>query len=179
MVGFYNPNRPSLVAFDFATVSDCDQLDVTQTHAHGGTLDRMTGVPDLVRVAVVASIGNFDHSSRSAVFSMEQAVPNLCVSIKVFLKRQYNFNMVCGAIQDLPWRYIWSADNPVEVLNEHLSLLVGRNVPTKVIRVCSKDKAWFDDQCRGAFTSNRRLIFGGPGIAPGISEKSFLLSSES
>ena len=43
-------------------------------------------------------------------------------------------------------------DNPVEVLNEHLSLLVGRRyVPTKVIRVHNKDRPWFDDQCRDAF----------------------------
>ena len=34
---------------------------------------------------------------------------------------------------------------------EHLSLLVGRYVPTKVIRVRNKDKHWFDDQCRHAF----------------------------
>ena len=31
-------------------------------------------------------------------------------------------------------------DNPVEVLNEHQSLLVECYVPTKVIRVCNKDK---------------------------------------
>ena len=30
-------------------------------------------------------------------------------------------------------------------------LLVGRYVPTKVIRVRNKDKHWFDDQCRHAF----------------------------
>ena len=70
---------------------------------------------------------------------------------KVFLKHQVNWNTVCGAIQDLPWRYIWHADNPVEVLNEHLSVLVGRYVPTEVIRVRNKDKPWFDDQCRHAF----------------------------
>ena len=46
--------------------------------------------------------------------------------------------------------YIWSSDNPVEVLNEHLSLLVGRYVPTKIIRVRNKDKPWFDDLCRRA-----------------------------
>ena len=46
----------------------------------------MTDVPDLVRVAVVAPIGNSDHSSLSAVISMAQAVTNLCVSRKVFLK---------------------------------------------------------------------------------------------
>ena len=54
-------------------------------------------------------------------------------------------------MQDLPWRNIWSNDNPVEVLNEHLLLLVGRFVPTKIIRVRSKDNPWFDDQCRHAF----------------------------
>ena len=37
-------------------------------HARGGTLDLlMTDVPDLVRVSVVAPIGNSDHSSLSAV----------------------------------------------------------------------------------------------------------------
>ena len=59
----------------------------------------MTDVPDLVRVAVVAPIGNSDHSSLSAVISMAQADPNLCVSRKVFL----NWNTVCGAIRELPW----------------------------------------------------------------------------
>ena len=46
---------------------------------------------------------------------------------------------------------IWLADNPVDVLNEHLFLLVGRYVLTKVICVCNKDKPWVDDQCRHVF----------------------------
>ena len=32
--------------------------------------------------------------------------PNLCVSRKVFLNYQVNWNTVCGAIRELPWRYI-------------------------------------------------------------------------
>ena len=64
---------------------------VGPTQARGGTLDLlMTDVPDLVRVSVVAPIGYSDHSSLSAVISMAQAVPNLCVSRKVFLKHQVN-----------------------------------------------------------------------------------------
>ena len=106
----------------------------------------MTDVPDLVRVADVAPIGNSDHSSLSAVILMIQTVPNLCVSKTDFLKHQVNWNTVNGAIRELPWRNIWLYDNPVKVLNEHLSLLVGRYVPTKVIRVRNKDKPWFDDQ---------------------------------
>ena len=60
------------------------------------------------------------------------------MSRKVFLKHQVNWNTVCGAIRELPWHNIWHSDNPVDVLNEHLSLLVGRYVPTKVIRVRNK-----------------------------------------
>ena len=82
---------------------------------------------------------------------MAQAVPNLFVSRKVFLKHQVNWNTVCGAMRDLPWRNIWSSDNPEEVFIEHLSLLVGRYVPTKIILVRNKDKPWFNDLCSRAF----------------------------
>ena len=111
-------NRHGVAAFNFTTVSGRDQLVVGPTHAHGGTLDLlMTDVPDLVWVAVVAPIGNSDHSSLSAVISIAQAVPNLCVSRKVFLKHQVNWNTVCGALRDLPCHNIWLSDNPVWVLN--------------------------------------------------------------
>ena len=54
-MGSTTTNRHGVAAFDFATVSGCDQLVVGSTHARGGTLDLlMTDVPDLVRVAVVA-----------------------------------------------------------------------------------------------------------------------------
>ena len=93
----------------------------------------MTDVRDLVRVAVVTPIGNSDHSPHS---SMVQGIPNLFVSRKVFLKHQVTWNTICDAIQDLPWCNIWLAVNPAEVLNEHLSLLVERYLPTKVNFVC-------------------------------------------
>ena len=48
---------------------------------------------------------------------MAQAVPNLCVGRKVFLKHQESIGTQSGAIQDLPYDNIWFADNPVEVLS--------------------------------------------------------------
>ena len=100
-LGSTTTNRHGVAAFNFITVSGCDQLVVGPTHVRDGTLDLlMTDVPDLVQVAVVAPIGNSDHSSLSAVISMAQAVPNLCVSRKVFLKHQVNWNTVCGAIRN-------------------------------------------------------------------------------
>ena len=52
-------NRHGVAAFDFATVSGCDQLAVGPTPARGRTLDLlMTDIPELVRVAIVPPIGN-------------------------------------------------------------------------------------------------------------------------
>ena len=70
MVGSTTTNRHGVAGFDFATVPGCYQLVVDPTLARGGTLALlMTDVPDLVLVAVVAPIGNSDHSSLSAVIS--------------------------------------------------------------------------------------------------------------
>ena len=57
-LGSTTTNRHRVAAFDFATVSGCDQLVVGPAHARGGTLDLLvTDVPDFVRGAVVATIG--------------------------------------------------------------------------------------------------------------------------
>ena len=166
-------NRHGFAASDFATISGCDQLVVGPTHAHGGTLDLlMTDVPDLARVAVVAPIGNLGHYSLSANILMAQVVPNLFVRRKVFLKHQVNWNTVCGAIQDLPWHNIWLANNPFEVLNKHLSVLVIRYVPTKVISVSNKDQPWLDDQYRHALSLKQEAHLRGPMISLGLTGKS-------
>ena len=64
-------------------------------------------------------------------------------------------------------------------MNDYLSMQVGRFVPTKVIRVCIKDKPWFDVQCGMLLASSRRLNFSGHVIALGLTGKSLSLSSES
>ena len=62
-------------------MSGCDQFVVGQHHARGGTLDLlMTDVPDLVRVDVVAPLGNSDHSSLSPVILMAE-VFQTCVLV--------------------------------------------------------------------------------------------------
>ena len=139
-MGSTTTNHHGVAAFNFATVSGCDQLVVGPPHAHGGTLDLlMNDVPDLVRVAVVGSIGNSDHFL-SAVISMVQVVKTCVLVIQSMV--QYRIcPLITFALLTILLRF----------LNEHLSLLVGRYVPTTVIHVRNKDKPWFDDQCRHAF----------------------------
>ena len=96
MVGFNDHESSWSCTFDFATVYGCDQFVFGPfvfgpTQARGGTLDLlMANDPHVIRVAVVALIGNSDDSSLSAVISMAQAVPNLCASRKYFPKHQVN-----------------------------------------------------------------------------------------
>ena len=52
-------NRHGVAAFDFATVSGCDQLVVGPTHAHGGTLDLlMTDFPDFLLLLLLKKVGS-------------------------------------------------------------------------------------------------------------------------
>ena len=63
-----------------------------------------------------------------------------------------NCIIVCGAIQDMPWCNIWSADNPADVCinkGQQRSFVYQQRsfvCTTKVICVHKKDKPWFDDQ---------------------------------
>ena len=61
-LGSTTTNRHGVAAFDFATVSGCDQCVVRPTRARGGTRAWRnmvtTDFPDLVRVNVLAPIGN-------------------------------------------------------------------------------------------------------------------------
>ena len=53
-LGSATTNRHGVAAFDFANISGGDQLVVGPTHACGETLNLMTNVPNLVRIAVVS-----------------------------------------------------------------------------------------------------------------------------
>ena len=162
-LGSTTTNRHGVAAFDFATVSGCDQLVVGPTHARGGTLDLlMTDVPDLVWVTQITPL--CWHSFR--------CLRRYQTCWKVFLKHQVNWNTVCGAIQDLPWRNIWHADNRVEVLHEHLLLLVGCMYQPRSSVCVTRISPGLMINTGMLSASSRRLIFGGPVIAFWLTGKS-------
>ena len=75
-------------------------------------------------------------------------------------------------MHDLPWRNIWSADNPVEVLNAHVLLLVGRFVPTKFSVCTTRINLGLMINAGMLLASSRRPIFGGPVITLGLTGNS-------
>ena len=52
----------------------------------------------------------------------------MCIFPEFYTSSELEYSY--SAIKDLQWHNIWSPDNPAEVLNEHVSLLVGCYVPT-------------------------------------------------
>ena len=60
----------------------------------------------------------------------------------------------------------------MKALNEHLSLLVGRYVLTKVIRVFTRISLGLMINAGMLLVLSRRLIFGGTVIALGLTDKS-------
>ena len=75
------------------------------------------------------------------------------------------------------WHNVWSADNLVEVLNEHLLVLVGLYVPTKVIRVRTRVGLGLMSNAGMLLDSSRWLVCSGPMIALGLIEKSLFEKS--
>ena len=77
-------------------------------------------------------------------------------------------------MRDLPWRNLWSSDNPVEVLNEHLSLMVERYVPARIIGVRNQDISLGSMINADVLSTSRKRLICGPVTALGLTGKNLL-----
>ena len=67
------------------------------------------------------------------------------------MKTRVNWNALRTKVVELPWQSIYGSDDPVDVLNHHLSRLLDFYVPKVTIRKQHGDKPGFDETCRAAF----------------------------
>ena len=94
-------------------MSGGDLLVVGPTHARGGILDLLIiDVPDLVQVAVVAPL----QVTRITPLYLQSfrwlGLFQTCVFVGKFSLNIKSIGIQFVLQQDLPWRNIWSADNP-------------------------------------------------------------------
>ena len=89
---------------------------------------------------------------------------------------KFSSNIMSTGIQSVvqykPCRNIWLADNHVEVLNEHLSLLVGLMFELRSSLCLTRISLGLIINACMLLASSRSLIFGGPVIALGLTGKS-------
>lgn len=149
-------NHNGRAALDFANLSGSEQIINEPTHISGNRLDLIfTDVPAVVKASVLAPLGTSDHNSISSKIQILARTPDVLVSRMVYLKSQINWDNVSCDISNIPWKHIYRDNDPASLLNNHLSEIIKRRVPTKLIRSRIKDKAWFNDNCRRAYNDKQ------------------------
>ena len=78
-------NANGVVAFDFATLTDCSQLVRGPTHRGCGILKwALTDVPDLCQDSVGSSVGRSDHSALFLTLKLVEPAPHFDLTFPCF-----------------------------------------------------------------------------------------------
>ena len=149
-------DRHGVAALDFCSLAGLQQLVNSPTHAGGNRLDLvMTDVPDVIDVSVSAPLGSSDHCFLSVCARVHQIVHDHTITRHVLLKHSVNWDSVREAVKEFSWSTIVKADDPVDYLNNLVLDVITKFIPSRVIKVRSRDKPWFDESCRRAFDAKQ------------------------
>ena len=122
------------------------------THIAGNRLDIvMTEAPDIVDVFVGTPLGTSDHCFVSRVLRVEQSVLEYNARITVFLRHRTNWDTVSCTVRSFTWSTILRSADPLNGFDRAIGEVIGRFVPTTVLRSRSGDKQWFDANCWRAY----------------------------
>ena len=145
-----------VAAFDFATQSGCEQLITEATHRSGNCLDLLfTDSSGIVAANVGPPVGSSDHNIVSANIKINQFVPNVSFSRKIYLKSRADWDSIHSDLLNLDWCSIYRHNDVASCLNDHLVNIIERRVPTRILKFRIKDKAWFNDECRQAYNEKQ------------------------
>jgi hypothetical protein len=143
-------------ALDFCTLSNCEQIVRGPTHNAGNLLDlAMTDTPDLVKVRICPPLGSSDHNCVRTSLQVEQVVSVPDSRRVVYLKSRAEWNGLLGAVLQFPWSRILASHDPVVELDRHTATAIERFVPKSTLLLRSRDKPWFDVECRRAFDAKQ------------------------
>ena len=145
-----------VAALDFSNISGCEQLITEPTHQSGNTLDLVfTDVTGVVTCGVGSPVGSSDHSLIKINVDMDQVVPDVNFSRKVYLKSRADWNVISQDLMALSWSDIYRSPNIIECLNDHFNTIIERRIPSKLLRFRLKDKPWFNADCKLAYQSKQ------------------------
>ena len=74
------------------------------------------------------------------------------------MKGRADWPAISDSLSAAPWGEIRRSVDPGSSLDEFFSSLVLRHVPKRTIRFRSRDKPWFDDNCRRVFESKQHFF---------------------
>ena len=94
---------------------------------------------------LLSPIVSSDHSALSVSLDIRQRVPEFTIHHEVLLKSRADWDAIASDISSLPWGDIRRAPDPGSEMDRYVSGIVRSRVPSRVIRVRSRDKPGFDD----------------------------------
>ena len=145
-------DRHGLAAYSFVNETGCTQLVTEPTHVSGNCLDLIiTDVPGMCNVSVGPQLGTSDHFFLSAKFQLNSPIPDFTTSRRVNLMSRVNWEAVENEISAIEWSLITDHPSPADKFNDVVGRIITRFVPSKIIKFRSKDRPWFDNDCRIAF----------------------------
>ena len=86
---------------------------------------------------------------------VEQSVPEYNIRSTVFLKHHTNWDNVRCAVRNFTWSTILKSADTLDAYDRTIGEVIGRLVPTTVLRSRSGDKQWFDASCRRAYDAKQ------------------------
>ena len=146
-----NTDSHGLRALDFPSESGCDQIIHNSNHRSGNCLDLIfTDTSGVVAGNVGGPIGTSDHCYISAIIKTEHAVPDISFSRKIYPKSQADWDVILNDLCELDWPDIYRQVDFVASMNDVFEGIIVRRIPSRVIKFCIKDKAWFKEDCKRA-----------------------------
>ena len=127
--------RYGLRALDYSSESGCEQIIF----------------PGVVATSIGTPIGTSDHSAVCATIKTEQAVPDVSFSRKIFIKSRTDWHGISTDLSNVDWPHIYHLPDSVSALNNYIIDIFNKGIPSCNLKLCLKDKAWFNDYCREAF----------------------------
>ena len=138
-----------VAALDFSTISGCEQLVNVPTHRSGNPLDLVfTDVPGIVSCRVNPPLGSSDHCTLKINAELNQIVPDVTYSRKVYLKSRADWPGIQQDLSELDWGNLYKDPNVIENLNIHLARIIDRRIPSRILKSRLKDKPWFNAECK-------------------------------
>ena len=135
-------------ALDFATESGCEQILCGSTHKFGKCLDLVfTDSPGVVTTAVNSPLGTSDHCTISMTVSMDQTIPDIAHTSKVFIKSRADWGGILNDLSLISWPQLYKEVEAVRILNDKIRSILDCRIPFRMIKFRT---AWFNDDCRRA-----------------------------
>ena len=140
-----------LRALDFTSEAGCEQLIHGPTHRSGNCLDLIfSDTPGIVTCNIANPIGTSDHSYVSAVIKTEQPVPNVTFSRKIYIKSRADWDGILHELSTTNWPYIYHHADSIGSFSDLCTNVIDKHIPSRIIHFRTKDKAWFNDDCKRA-----------------------------